>query len=325
MTTEDREQEQTAPGGDLPPAPSPSPGGYLDAAGQGRSGAGRYLLGTVLVLLYWQVLGAVVALAIARAFSPPGTDLSAIADDLSRPSAFGPLRGFILVNAVHPFLLLGLFLVVTGIHRRPLRTLVTAEPRVRLGRILEGFAVWFALSALASGIDLILAPDSFRFRWDPAASGTFLLLALALTPIQTTAEELFFRGYLMQGLSLVSRRRIFLAGVSGLLFALPHLANPEMEIDPVLLPLTYFAIGVLLALLALRDGRLELAIGAHAANNLFGATIVSFEGSIFTTPSLFFTTQYDPLGSLLGLLVMAAIFYAVFFARADFGGRRRPE
>ena len=323
MTIEDKEHGPASSDGEMPPeAPSPARS-YLDAAQLGRSGAGRYLIGAMLVLIYWQLLGGAVAFAIARAFSPAGTDLARIADDLTHPAVFGPLRGFILVNAVHPFLLLGLVFVVAGVHRRPLRTLVTIAPRVSLGRIAQGFAVWFALSVLASGIDVLIAPGTFRFRWDPLVTGTFFLLALALTPLQTTAEELFFRGYLMQGLSLVSRRRWFLAGASGVLFALPHLANPEMRIDPVLLSLTYFAIGVLLALLALRDGRLELAIGAHAANNFFGATIVSFEGSIFTTPSLFFTSRYDPLGSLVGILAMSTIFYAVFFARRDLARQRR--
>ncbi|MFH1143977.1 MAG: CPBP family intramembrane glutamic endopeptidase, partial [Candidatus Eisenbacteria bacterium] len=166
-------------------------------------------------------------------------------------------------------------------------------------------------------------PETFAFTWDPALFLPFLPLALLLTPLQTTAEELFFRGYLIQGLSLVGGSRLFLAAASGLLFALTHFANPEMHIDPWLMPLSYFLTGVLLALCSLRDGSLELVIGAHAANNLFGALIVRFEGSIFATPSLFFTTHYDPLASLIALLAMAAVFYAVFFARQDWRGRSR--
>jgi membrane protease YdiL (CAAX protease family) len=293
---------------------------YLDAARRGVHTPGRYLLGTLVALVYWQVLGACVALLLGWRFAPAGTSLAEVGRLLERPGWFGPLRGFILLNVVPPFLILGLLLAVAGFHRRPLLTLVTAAPRISWKRIAQGFTVWFGLSCLCAFVEYLIAPETYAFRWDPLVFGAFLPLALVLTPVQTTAEELFFRGYLVQGLSLVSRRPLFLAGVSGALFALPHLANPEMEANPVALALSYFLTGVLLTLCALRDGSLELAIGAHAANNLFGAVVLTFSGSIFQTPALVFTSRFDPIWSLITLLAMAALFYAVLLTR----GRTQP-
>jgi len=305
-------------GGDSHAPAGPRGCSFLDAAGWGKGAGARYVLGAFLVFIYWQAAGAIVSLLFALRMADPGLSLREIAESLSSPSTFGPLRGFLLINMVHPFLLLGLIFVVRLIHRRSLLSLATARPRLRLGRVLQGFGVWWALCCLSALVDYALAPASYELRWDPGLVFAFLPLALLLTPIQTTAEELFFRGYLIQGLSRASRNPLLLACGSGFLFVLPHLANPEMGVNPILLILIYFLTGVFLAVISLRDGTLELAIGVHAANNLFSAVAVTFEGSIFDTPALFHTTHFDPAATLVMLIAMAVIFYTIF-------GRRRES
>ena len=61
-------------------------------------------------------------------------------------------------------------------------------------------------------------------RWLP-----FVLAALLLTPLQCAAEELVFRGYVLQGLGRLLRNPLVLVVLSGLLFAIPHLLNPEVD------------------------------------------------------------------------------------------------
>src|SRR3712207_7068272 len=51
-----------------------------------------------------------------------------------------------------------------------------------------------------------LFPYTTLFR---SAFVPFALLALVLAPIQATAEEVFFRGYLVQGASLISGNFLF--------------------------------------------------------------------------------------------------------------------
>lgn len=82
-------------------------------------------------------------------------------------------------------------------------------------------------------------------------------MTLCLTPLQTATEELLFRGYVMQGLSLLVKRPVAIAVISSVIFTLPHLANPEVARAPLLVPLQYVTIGLLLAAVTLRDGRLE--------------------------------------------------------------------
>ena len=103
---------------------------------------------------------------------------------------------------------------------------------------------------------------------------------------------------------------------------MPHLlANPEVEAGFLLVALYYFGFGAFLAWVSLRDGTLEIAFGAHAANNLYGAVVLSFEGSALNTPSLFYSDRFVPAYNLIQFVVIAALFYLAVFVLF----KRRPD
>jgi len=103
------------------------------------------------------------------------------------------------------------------------------------------------------------------------------------------------------------------------LFLLPHLANPELYLGNdalsnfVLTALAYLLMGALLAWATLKDNSLEVALGAHAANNLYVGLLVNFEGSALPTPALAMTTHYDALFNLAALLFSAVLFAVLMF------------
>jgi len=79
---------------------------------------------------------------------------------------------------------------------------------------------------------------------------------------------------------------------------------------------SYPLIGILLATIALRDGRLELAIGLHAVNNVFLALIANYEGSALTTESIFTARELDPVYSLVTMIIGTLVFRWWMFRRA---------
>ena len=87
----------------------------------------------------------------------------------------------------------------------------------------------------------------------------------------------------------------------------------------MLVPPQYLVIGMLLAAVTLRDGRLELALGIHAANNIFSALIANYEGSVLTTDSIF-TSTLEPVYSLASLTAASVAAYLVFFGRRAAAG-----
>jgi membrane protease YdiL (CAAX protease family) len=123
----------------------------------------------------------------------------------------------------------------------------------------------------------------------------------------------------MQGLGLIVKTPAGIAVLSAVTFALPHLFNPEAQQHGAgLLGASYFVIGLLLAAVTLRDGRLELAIGVHAANNLLLVLVANYDGSVLESESIFTARELDPVYSLITLPIGALVFYGWFF------GRRRP-
>jgi len=281
---------------------------YLEAGRRGKNTWWRYLLGVVFIMFMWFAVGGWASAALGNALGVPPGQIA------TNPPAAGPIVGYLIISASFPVFLSGTLIAVTFLHRRSPLTLVTGRRSVDWGRVGTGLGLWFALAVLASLVGFLLDPSAFSLGSNLAAFLPFALLALVLTPIQTTAEEVFFRGYLVQGASLLSPNFLFLAVASGVLSMLPHLlANPELDSNFVLVALYYFAFGAFFAWVSLRDGKLELAIGAHAANYLFGAIVLGFEGSALNTPSLFYTDRFVPAYSLIQFVAVAAIFYVAVF------------
>lgn len=192
-----------------------------------------------------------------------------------------------LFLALIPFALgfLALWLLVRGLHRKPLLAVMTGRPRFDWRRACVAFAVWFAVSMV--GIFVIMPASAYTYQFDPARFLPLLLIALLLLPLQTTFEEVFFRGYLMQGLYLLSRSRIVALAIVTTIFVLIHLANPEFNRDYVIGAALYITISVLLGLTAVLDDGLEVPSGLHAANNFVLVAIISSPDGSFATPSLY--------------------------------------
>ncbi len=288
------------------------PNPFLEAARRGRNEWWRHVLTVAVVLVATLVVGSV----------PQVAGLLYVMFDSSAATTFDPLTGaFVGLNPtlsfsllVFPFVLwfASLLLAVAIIHRRHPRTLVTPGPRVRWGRLLAGGAVWAVLVSGMSLLESVLFPGRYAFTPNLPVLAPFVVAAVVFIPLQTSAEELFFRSYLLQGAGLLVRRPVVLAALSGLLFALPHIANPEVRANFVAVMAFYFIFGAALAALTLRDGGAELALGVHAANNLFTALFANFEGSALQTPALFTASGFDPWYNLIGSAVALLVLYVAF-------------
>ena len=293
---------------------------YLDAALIGKHTGWRYIAGICLMLFIWLGIGSVVTASFIVVFAILGNlNLQDLAGSMADLTGLGMIPYFLTLSASFIIFFLGIWLTVVLVHRRPLRTLVTGSPRINWHRIWVGGGIWVLLAAAASLVEFMIWPETFSLRFDWRAFVPFFLLAIILTPIQTTSEELFFRGYLVQAGSLISRNAIFLSLISGILFTLPHLANPEVAAGKLLTTLNYFVLGVFLAWISLKDGTLELALGVHAGNNLFVALGITFPDSALPTPAIFYTTHFDPPFALVVQVVACVLFYLIVF-----GWRKRP-
>lgn len=284
---------------------------FLELSNLGKNGAGRWLGGTALVLFCWFVIGSI--------FAAPFLFLTgaAFSGDMRTGDA---LLNYIGLNVSFLGILLGLWLAIRFLHNRAFRTLITPKPKISWSRLGVGFGVWLVLIAIAQVLEFIIYPSRAQITFDAAEWLRFLPFILILTPIQTSAEELLFRGYWLQGTGRLTRNIIVLCVVNGILFGLPHMLNPEVLSNPnsvLLLFLNYFGTGAALAFLTLRDQRLELALGAHAANNMFAALAVNYADSALPTPAIITSSVIDAPFGLGALVVLSVAFYFIVFRLID--------
>tara|TARA_B110000967_G_C18862975_1_gene551078 strand:- start:933 stop:1886 length:954 start_codon:yes stop_codon:yes gene_type:complete len=182
--------------------------------------------------------------------------------------------------------LLGIFFVVKVLHNQPIKTLTTSRPKIDWRRFWFAFLFWGIISSGMVLIDHYLSPENYVFNFELVPFLILAAIAIVLVPLQTSFEEYFFRGYLMQGLGTLCKNKWVPLIVTSTLFGLLHIANPEIEKLGYILLVHYIGTGFFLGIITLMDDGLELALGFHAANNLFTALLVTADWTAFQTNSI---------------------------------------
>lgn len=217
--------------------------------------------------------------------------------------------GLVLSLLIFVVALAFLYFVVFIFHKRNFTSLINYFERVDWRRLFWGFGVWFSISLVMEFISYYLSPENYEFVAPGQEYLILLLICLIMLPLQTSFEELFFRGYLMQAIGYFTRSKWLAMLVISLLFMSIHLANPEIEqYGTINMVIYYFTSGLILAFITIMDDRLELAMGIHLANNFFGATLVTYEGAALQTNSLYTVHEINPQMMVLGFSVVAFIF-----------------
>lgn len=251
----------------------------------------HWLLGTYLIIAIW-FLGSTFFYDASNLLLGSGETWQQLARELS---TFIPF--FIATPLIWRYII-----------KRDVALLINVSGRVNMRRIATGFAVWFGISALSSLIDYVLHPNSYRWSFSLAAFIPYALVIVLLLPLQTSAEEFFFRGWILQWAQRWSMHTKVVLG--GLLFALPHLGNPEAAGHELPALTAWFILGAGWSFVTLRDGGIELALGAHFANNLFSLMVVGYDGAALPTSALLTTSQLNIEGTAVVLVFAMALFVA---------------
>lgn len=194
-----------------------------------------------------------------------------------------------LALMLFPFVLVAVLVLVLirHLHNISIRAFITSRDKIDWKRIGFAFTGIVLLNSLFFIISYYTNPSDFQWNFDPQAFAILFVIAIVLVPLQTSAEELFFRGYLMQGLGQVFKQRIFPLLITSLLFGFMHFGNPEIDKLGPLLMVSYVSMGFFFGIITLMDEGLELALGYHAGNNLLISLLVTSDWTAFQTNSLF--------------------------------------
>lgn len=203
-------------------------------------------------------------------------------------------------------------LLALRIQKKKLLDITTGRDQIDFNRVLFGFSLWMVLTIVFEFAHYLYHPEVYTLQFNFKTFVVLALIAIFMLPIQTSFEECFFRGYLMQGLSLVFENKIGALVVTSILFSLVHSLNPEIEKYGFWnMQVYYIGAGLFLGLLVIVDDGLELALGVHAATNIFGALFVSYEGGVLQTQSIWKTAEINVHIANVLFYICAVLFYLI--------------
>lgn len=189
------------------------------------------------------------------------------------------------------------------VHHTHPRWLTSVEGRLRWRYLLASAVVALVILGglltfrLTSGPPLDLTPQNGFVG--------FLAVILITSPLQATAEEVFFRGYLTQALGSLVTNPWFGVVVSSVVFALFHGGqNLPLFIDRL-------AFGFLASVLVMKTGGLEASIAAHIINNVLAYTSAGLIGTISQTRAIRAITWNDALFDVGGFALFALVAWLI--------------
>lgn len=278
--------------------PSPYQPAMQDFAAPARAYPQLWRLLVGLVVFLAAYIGPLAAMIAVAAFLIPTDMLIGYRDDLAAMvtpwATLAILFSFVAMS-------FGAWAAARVMHRRGLASLIGPPgPALRdFGRVAVYLAVFQgALFLLPFGKqDMELAM--------PMASWALLLpLTLVAVLIQTSAEELVFRGYLQQQLAArFASPLIWLVGPA-VLFGLVHFDTQTMGDNAWVIVIWASIFGLAAGDLTARSGTLGAAVALHFVNNMAAISLVSLDGplsglALFKLP--FGASDTEVLPSLLWL------------------------
>ncbi len=285
---------------------------FADAAAR-RPAAWRILAGLVLIGAVY--MGGLLAASGALFFALGRVPAQALLGRVAAATEPGPM---LAVLASFAFLAAGPPLAARLVHRRPAASLF--GPRAR---VVGDFLRMVAVVALVYGLAALLLPgDQGAPHLPPLRWAALLPLALAGVLLQTGAEELVFRGYLLQQMAARFRWRLAWMLLPSLVFGALHF-DPTAAVPVALGTMAAIALfGLVAADLTARTGSLGASWGFHFANNVMALLVVAPAGQLSGLSLRIAAVPKHDAGAMLPLLGVDVVLLLVLWGLGRLALRR---
>jgi membrane protease YdiL (CAAX protease family) len=283
---------------------------FLSQSNTGRNNLSSYVLTTCLILLGYGFLGSLPLLIDLRLSGSNLSELMSI-DHMTR--ILGKNR--LLVHLLLPFVFIftALYVGITQFHKRKFLSVLTSSTNFRWKRFFTSFSLWWVVMSIFLFIEFFTGTElKLNFQFEKFIP--LVLISFVLIPIQTSAEEILFRGYLAQSLYRRIGSYLHVVIITSSFFALMHAFNPEVAILGYGILSYYFLTGVFLAIMTIMDEGMELSMGYHAANNVFTAIMITNNWQAFQTDAVFLdvSTPHFGLDSITTLALIQPALLLLF-------------
>lgn len=284
---------------------------FIEQAFKAKTDWWRYVIGMIIIFAAWQILGGLPL--IAAIVIEVGPEIFTMTEEENMMNVLQVLDSnlaFFLLLFMFAVGLAAVLIVIRFIHQQSIREATTSRPKVDWKRFFFGFGIIAVFTLVATMIDYNLRPSDFVWNFKPIPFLILAVIAVIMVPLQTSFEEYLFRGYLMQGLGVLTRNRWFPLITTSVLFGSLHMWNPEVEKLGYIIMVYYIGTGLLLGIMTLMDEGLELALGFHFGNNLIGALLITADWTAFQTHSVLKDVSEPTAG--LDIILPVLIVYPIF-------------
>lgn len=288
---------------------------YLALAYKSHHEWWRYLVGFFIIFIIWQAGTIPFVTAVSIELARSGESLMGIQNYETLMGTLDSNLTFFLMLLSFAFGFLGVWITTRFLHNQKYKDLLTTREKFDWSRVFVGISIVGVFILVMTIIDYRINPDEYIFNFQLKPFLILAVIGILMVPLQTTFEELFFRGYLMQGLGVIFKNRAVPFLVTSIGFGLMHLGNPEVDKMGTIIMVSYIGTGFLLGIMALMDEGLELPIGYHIGNNLITALLVTADWTAFQTESVLISTA-EPNATLEAVMPVLVIYPIYLFVLA---------
>ena len=293
---------------------------FFKAARKGRNDWYLYIF-TLLFCLGGNLIGSIPLIGY---LTHQGVSMFALSDDMAAAFASIENKNMLLLLIALPFVatLLIFWLCLRLLHKKKLRHVATGYSTIRWNRFFWSFGLVSILMVIGTMVSYFLNPEAFQWQFDPQKFLILLGVSLIFITIQSATEELLFRGYFTQGIGLLFNSRLLALLLPALAFGSLHLSNPEVAEHGIatMFPM-YVLMGLVFGVMTLMDEGTELAMGAHAANNICISLLVTTPEAVLQTDSLLKTMEPANINEqYISLFLMEGIVLIVMAWKYNWSG-----
>lgn len=284
---------------------------FLNNAHHGKNKPMNYFMTILITLLGGSVAAIIfiILLMLSYVFIS-GTNSQTQIDALST----NPFLMLVLVGLIYGLYALLFYLCIRFIHKKNFHILINTGKKIRWKKILVGAALWTGIIGAFTLLSLIFQRNSLTINYNYSSLIYLVILSLLVFPLQASFEEIFFRGYLMQGLGLIFKKPVVPLILTTVIFGSIHYFNGTSLNTSISIVISAMILGLMLGTIVLAEDGLETAMGVHIANNMFVAVILnSSDSGMGNLPSLITAQSSDPYSGIPLLLLMAVILLTILF------------
>jgi len=202
---------------------------HLERALDRQNSFWKYLGMTLILFLGASTIGSIPLITVIIVKIVGGGAMDSLPDNFMDLSHYGIPHnlGYLLLLLGFAAMFFAFKWLIRPFHKRTLNETINGRDHLRRGRIGMGMLVWGAMMTITLVIGLLISPENYQFQFHFGKFLLLLLITLFLLPFQTSFEELYFRGYLSQGIAAATRSRWWTLIIISLAFGLMHVTNPE--------------------------------------------------------------------------------------------------